>query len=248
MKTKKLFSSIALVAMLAVPAGLYAQTITAKTLAQAKRALNKSYYKNVTVSGDQSALVLGGTVDLYAEKLSAAKRVEKSIGKLPIENNIQVAVPEISDQKLQAKLLNDIQYSRVGYGTTPFNAISVEVHDGVVLLGGSAWGPVDASTAFNLATNTKGVREVINHITVDPTSPMDDRIRRMEYRSIYGFPQLNRYALNPLKPIRIVVQNGHVTLEGVVDSASDKTVAGIRANSVPGVFSVVNNLRVAGQE
>lgn len=248
MKTKKLFSSAVLVAMLAVPAGLYAQTITAKTLTQAKRALHKSYFKNVTVTGDQNTLVLGGTVNLYAEKLSAAKRIEKSIGKLPIENNIQVEVPEISDQKLQAKLLNDIQYSRVGYGTTPFNAISVEVHNGIVLLGGSAWGPVDASTAFNLAANTKGVREVINHITVDPTSPMDDRIRRMEYRAIYGFPQLNRYALNPLKPIRIVVQNGHVTLEGVVDSASDKTVAGIRANTVPGVFSVTNNLRVAGQE
>lgn len=245
MKTQKIFSLFTLAAMLAVPAGLYAQTITAKTLAEAKRALDKSYFKDVAVSSDQNSISLGGSVKLYAEKVSAAKRVQKAIGNLPVENNITVAVPEISDQALQTKLIYDIQSSRIGYGTTAFNAISAQVRNGVVLLGGSAWGPVDASTAYNLAANTKGVREVINHIKVDPTSPMDDRIRRMEYRSIYGYPQLNRYALNPVKPIRIVVQNGHVTLEGVVDSNSDKIVAGVRANSVPGVFSVVNNLRVA---
>jgi hyperosmotically inducible protein len=77
---------------------------------------------------------------------------------------------------------------------------------------------------------------------------MDNGIRRAEFRSIYGFPSLNRYAMNPLKPIRISVQNGHVTLYGVVDSQGDKDAAGIRANTVPGVFSVTNNLQVAGQE
>lgn len=180
--------------------------------------------------------------------MQAEKRVKKADGSAAVQNNIEVAGTNVSDEQLAVKLGREIENSRVGYGTTAFNAISVGVHNGVVVLGGSAYGPVDASTAYNLAANTAGVKEVINHIQVDPTSPLDDRIRRAEYRAIYGFPQLNRYALNPIKPIRIVVQNGHVTLKGVVDSTSDKQVAGIRANSVSGVFSVTNDLQVAGQE
>jgi hyperosmotically inducible protein len=154
----------------------------------------------------------------------------------------------VPDAQLQQELVKKIEYSRVGYGSTAFNAISVQVHDGVVLLSGHAVGPVSQSTAVNLAKSTKGVKQVIDKIQVDPLSPMDNGIRRAEFRSIYGFPSLNRYAMNPLKPIRISVQNGHVTLYGVVDSQGDKDAAGIRANTVPGVFSVTNNLQVAGQE
>jgi osmotically-inducible protein OsmY len=75
---------------------------------------------------------------------------------------------------------------------------------------------------------------------------MDDRIRLAEARAIYGAPQLNKYAIDPAKPIRITVVNGNVTLSGVVDNQADKDVANIRANGVPGVFKVVNNLQVAG--
>jgi osmotically-inducible protein OsmY len=128
-----------------------------------------------------------------------------------------------------------------------FNAITVQVHNGVVELGGVVYGPMDKDSALSVVKNTAGVRGVIDHIQVAPPSPMDDRIRQEEARAIYGFPQLNRYAINPAKPIRIVVVNGHVTLVGAVDSQGDKEVAGIRANSVPGVFSVQNDLQVAGQ-
>jgi hypothetical protein len=75
---------------------------------------------------------------------------------------------------------------------------------------------------------------------------MDDRSRIQLFRSIYGFPTLNKYAIDPAKPIRISVQNGNVTLYGVVDTQTDKDVAGIRANSVPGIFKVTNDLTVAG--
>ena len=160
-------------------------------------------------------------------------------------NDSQVTVP---DAKLQQQLLKKIEYSRVGYGSTAFNAISVHVQDGVVTLGGHAVGPVSQSTAVNLAKGTKGVKQVIDNIKVDPLSPMDNRIRQAEYRAIYGFPMLNKYAINPVKPIRISVANGHVSLFGIVDSQADKNAAGIRANSVSGVFSVTNNLQVAGQE
>jgi osmotically-inducible protein OsmY len=76
---------------------------------------------------------------------------------------------------------------------------------------------------------------------------MDDQARFQVARAIYGYPSLNKYALDPAKPIRIAVQNGHVELYGVVDSQADKDTANIRANGVPGIFSVKNYLQVAGQ-
>jgi osmotically-inducible protein OsmY len=77
---------------------------------------------------------------------------------------------------------------------------------------------------------------------------MDDELRVRVARAVYGYPTLNKYAINPANPIRITVVNGHVILSGVVDNKVDKDVAGIQANTVPGVFSVVNNLQVAGTE
>jgi len=91
----------------------------------------------------------------------------------------------------------------------------------------------------------EGVQKVINKIEELPPSPMDDGVRTQLYRAIYGFPALEKYAMPAVKPIRIIVKNGHVTLEGVVDSENDKNMVGVRANTVPGVFSVTNNLKVA---
>ena len=94
----------------------------------------------------------------------------------------------MSDQQLQDKLLKKIQYDRVGYGTTAFNAISVSVQNGVVTLGGTAYGPVDKSSAIADASYMPGVKDVVDEISVDPVSPMDDRIRMAVYRAVYGFP------------------------------------------------------------
>jgi hyperosmotically inducible protein len=94
----------------------------------------------------------------------------------------------------------------------------------------------------------EGVEKVVNQIEVLPTSPMDDRLRLELYRAIYGYPALEKYALGVQKPIRIIVKNGHVTLEGVVDSDADKNLAGLRANGVPGIFSVTNNLQVVSSK
>jgi osmotically-inducible protein OsmY len=147
---------------------------------------------------------------------------------------------------LHEKLVKAISYDRVGYGTTAFNAIAVNVHNGEVTLTGHAYGPVDADSAMAVASNTPGVKDITNDIEVDPVSPMDDRIRLAVFRSVYGFPTLNKYAIDPVKPIRISVQNGNVTLYGVVDSKADRDAANIRANSVPGVFKVTNDLQVTG--
>jgi len=86
---------------------------------------------------------------------------------------------------------------------------------------------------------------VVNQIEVLPPSPMDDQLRRKLFRAIYGYPTLQKYALPTIKPIRIIVKNGHATLEGVVDNDTDKNLVGVRANGVPGLFSVTNNLVVA---
>ncbi|HVW78650.1 MAG TPA: BON domain-containing protein [Alloacidobacterium sp.] len=211
------------------------------------KALNKSQFKNVKASVSNSIVTLTGTVDVYDQKVDVDKRVHRIKNVKGVENEIEVAGPEVSDAELQNKLLKAIEYDRVGYGTTAFNAISVQVQNGVVTLGGHAYGPVDADSAAAVAANTKGVKDVVNDIQVDPVSPMDDRIRIAVFRSVYGFPSLNKYAIDPGKPIRISVQNGNVTLYGVVDNQGDKDAAGIRANSVPGVFHVTNNLVVANQ-
>lgn len=210
------------------------------------KALNKSKFKGVQVDVQNGVAKLGGTVDVFDTKEDADKRVHRVKGVKAVDNEIEVAGPEVPDNVLEAKLVKAIQYDRVGYGTTPFNAIGVSVQNGVVTLSGHAYGPVDADSAVAVAANTKGVKDVVNEIQVDPVSPMDDRIRFAVFRSVYGFPSLNKYAIDPGKPIRISVQNGNVTLYGVVDSQADKDAAGIRANSVPGVFHVTNDLQVAG--
>jgi hyperosmotically inducible periplasmic protein len=90
----------------------------------------------------------------------------------------------------------------------------------------------------------EGVERVDNQIEILPPSPIDDGLRRRLYREIYGYPALEKYALGVQKPIRIIVKNGRVTLEGVVDNETDKNIAGVRANGVPGIFQVTNNLQV----
>jgi hyperosmotically inducible protein len=94
----------------------------------------------------------------------------------------------------------------------------------------------------------EGVEKVVNEIVVLPLSPMDDRIRRATYRAIYGAPPLDRYALQAIPPIHIIVNNGKVTLVGVADNESDKNVAGLKANGVSGVFSVDNQIQVTKGE
>ena len=208
--------------------------------------LKRSQFKDVKANVQNGIVTLTGTVDVYSQKEDLDKRVHRTKNIKGVENEVEVGGPEVPDAQLQDKLVKAISYDRVGYGTTPFNAISVNVQNGVVTLGGSAYGPVDADSAVAVASNMKGVKDVVNDIKVDPVSPMDDRIRRAVYRAVYGFPSLNKYAIDPAQPIRIAVQNGNVTLLGVVINQGDKDAAGIRANSVPGVFSVTNNLQVAG--
>jgi hyperosmotically inducible periplasmic protein len=125
-----------------------------------------------------------------------------------------------------------------------FDNLAYKVDGYNVTLMGQVTRPTLKSDAENVVKRIEGVEHVDNQIEVLPPSPMDDRLRRQLYRTIYGYPALQKYALGVQQPIRIIVKGGKVTLEGVVDSEGDKNIANIRANSVPGIFSVTNNLQV----
>jgi len=125
-----------------------------------------------------------------------------------------------------------------------FDNIAFKVEGSTVTLLGQVVRPTLKSDAENVVKHIEGVEKLDNQIEVLPVSPMDDGLRLRLYREIYGFPALEKYALGVQKPIRIIVKNSHVTLEGVIDSEADKNMAGLRANGVPGIFSVTNNLRV----
>ena len=125
-----------------------------------------------------------------------------------------------------------------------FDNLAFKVDGYNVTLLGSVTRPTLKSDAEKVVKGIEGVEKVDNQIEVLPPSPMDDRLRLQLYRAIYGYPGLEKYAMPVNKPIRIIVNGGHVKLEGVVDNEGDKNAAGIRANGVPGIFSVDNNLQV----
>ena len=213
--------------------------------------LDHKRFNGVHATIQNGVVVLTGTVDTYADKEDADRRVHHVDHVKGVDNEIQVASAggaSVNDEALRDKLAKALAYDRVGYGTTAFNNINIGVHNGVVTLSGTVYGPTDKDSAISLVEHTPGVRDVVDNLDVAPVSPMDDQLRLRLARAIYGDTQLQRYALDPAKPIRITVVNGNVVLSGVVDSKMDKDVAGIRANSVPGVFKVINNLQVAGSD
>jgi hyperosmotically inducible periplasmic protein len=127
---------------------------------------------------------------------------------------------------------------------TIFDNLAYIVNGPEVTLLGQTTQPVLKDDAEKAVKKIEGVESVKNNIEVLPVSPADDQIRRAEFRAIYGDAALQRYAMGALPPIHIIVKNGHVTIEGAVANEMDKNIAGIRANGVPNVFSVTNNLQV----
>ena len=157
----------------------------------------------------------------------------------------QDAQREQPSAKSQERIVKEVRHELLMlpyFGVFDYIAFKVEGYN--VTLLGQVVRPVTKSDAENAVKHIEGVEKVDDQIEVLPPAPMDDRSRRQLYRAIYGFPALEKYALGVQKPIRIIVKGGHVTLEGVVDSDGDKNLAGIRANGVPGIFSVTNNLQV----
>lgn len=146
----------------------------------------------------------------------------------------------------QSRIAREVRHELVMlpyYGI--FDDLAFRVDGSTVTLEGSVARPTLKSDAENVTKKVEGVEKVVNNIKVLPLSPMDNRIRYAEYRAIYGDPSIStRYGYRALPSIHIIVNNGHVTLEGVVANQGDKNLINVRANGVSGVFSVTNNLRV----
>ena len=125
-----------------------------------------------------------------------------------------------------------------------FDNLMFRVDGGAVTLMGNVTRPVLKDDAERVVKKIEGVESVKNEIHVLPLSPVDDRIRFAAFRAIYGTPALNRYAHQAMPPIHIIVENGNITLEGVVANEMDRNLAYMKARGVHGAFSVTNNLRI----
>jgi hyperosmotically inducible protein len=205
----------------------------------------KNQFRDVKSSVEDGIVTLTGTVDLYQRKLDAAKLARKTASVQGVRDLITVAGPNISDEQLEQKLARRVTYVREGYDST-FDYFALGVKDGVVTVEGEDRTGVGRDEALADIYSMPGVKDVIANISLEPVSPMDDGLRLRAARAIYRDPVLSKYAMDPARPIRIIVVNGHVTLYGSVDNTMDKTVAGIRANQIPGAFSVENKLVVRG--
>jgi osmotically-inducible protein OsmY len=216
--------------------------------AELTKSLSNAKFKDLRATVRDGNVSLTGTVKIYGVKAEAEKKAHKIKEVAAVRDEIQVGGPTVEDRVLQDKLIRTIQTDRIGYGTAAFNAISVNVENGVAYLGGLACRPMDKQYALGDASYMPGVKDVVDNIQVAPLSMMDDRVRFDTARAVYGYPSLLKYAVDPVKPIRILVQNGNVTLVGTVQSQADKNIAGIRANGVFGAFNVTNDLQVANQQ
>jgi hyperosmotically inducible protein len=203
----------------------------------------KNQFRDVRSSVEGGIVTLTGTVDLYQSKLDAAKLAQKAGKVQEVENLITVAGPNVPDGQLEQKLARKLRYVRVGYDIT-FDYFALNVKDGVVTVEGQDRTGVGREEALADVQNMPGVKDVIANISLEPVSLMDDGLRLRAARAIYRDSVLSKYAMDPAKPIRIIVDNGHLALYGSVDSVMDKTVAGIRANQIFGAFTVQNNLVV----
>jgi hyperosmotically inducible periplasmic protein len=228
-------------------AGLAAQTTSARYDSDiqtrvTQQLAKKRDFRNLQAATEDGIVTLSGNVDLYQQKLDAAKKVRKLDKVQGVRNLIEVS-SSVPDAEVEAKLDRKLHYDRIGYDNL-FNFVDVSVKDGVATLNGETRTDMGRDSAVALANYMPGVKDVVNNIKVSPVSGFDDQIRISAFRAIYRDPVLGRYASDPAKPIRIVVDNGHLSLYGTVATTMDKQVAGIRASQVFGVFSVQNNLEV----
>lgn len=245
---KKLAGSLLAVGLLS--ATLMAETNAASRYdnqlqnAVTQKLASKSQYNNVKASVEDGIVTLTGAVDLYQRKLDAGKLARKTANVQGVRNLLTVAGPSVSDEQLEQKLAKKLTYVREGYDST-FNYFAIGVQDGVVTVEGQDRTGVGRDEAMADIAMMPGVKDVIDNVKIEPVSQFDDAVRLRALRAIYGDPVLSKYAIDPARPIRIVVSNGHVTLYGMVNNTMDKNIAGIRANSVFGAFSVENKLQVS---
>src|SRR5258707_4091693 len=247
-KTKSILLSFLLVGLLS--ASLFAQTSSAERYdatiqtSVTKKLNDNEKLRNVRSAVEDGIVTWTGTVDLYEDNLDAAKSAKKQKNVQGVRNLIEVAGPAVSDAQLHEELSKKLYYDRVGWYDSAFNYYTLSVKDGVATIGGQTYNDVGRDSALAIAYRMPGVKDVVNEIKVSPVSMFDDSLRRRAVRVLYGDSALGKYAVDPARPIRIIVDCGHVSLYGEVISPMDKQIAGMRVGQIPGVFSVENNLVV----
>jgi hyperosmotically inducible protein len=220
---------------------------------QASMAKDLAKYPGVTVKVDDCMATLSGSVDRYTDKLAAVHKAHSFGALAGVVNNITVAGPVVPDEELAKKLTRALAYDRsiadhfsvLDFLTqeNAFDWFKVDVNHGAVTLIGYAHNPMAHDSALAVVEFEKGVKDVVDQVEVLPVSMLDDHIRLEAFRRIYyGSSFIG--AGDPTHPIRIIVDNGHVTLEGVVITPLDKQVAGMKVSAMSGVFSVQNHLQV----
>ncbi len=207
---------------------------------------SKDKWKQITAKTEDGIVLLEGSVQVYIDKADAGRKVGKIDHVDGVRNHVTVT-SSASDADLQTKLSDKLSFDRVGQGIT-FNALTLKVENGVVTVGGSVIDYPSRDSAVAIVETTPGVKDVVDEVNVLPASPFDDDLRIRVARAIYGYPAMRKYSMVPQRPIRIVVENGHVTLLGVVDSKMDSQIAETQAKSVPNVFSVDNQLMISNSK
>ena len=206
-------------------------------MAANKTAKNRTF--RTTKGGAFFALLLAGSLLIPAS--FAAKGDKKEDKK-----HQDAFVAGSADENRIAREVRHQLVTQPYYGV--FDDLAYRVDGSTVTVSGATANPTLKSDAIKSVKRIEGVEKVNDQIELLPVSPMDDQIRLAEYRAIYGDPNIGtRYGIRAVAPIHIIVKNGHVTLEGVVLNQMDKTIINARANGVPGVFSVDNNLQVENQ-
>jgi len=179
---------------------------------------------------------------ITAALLAALIATVSSVTATPVQKSRNQGEP-----KTEKQLIREVRHELVMLPYySVFDNLSYKVKGDRVILEGQVVLPTLKSDAGAVVKHIEGVGSVVNNIEVLPLSPMDDQLRRAVYRAVYGDAVLSRYGFSAVPSIHIIVKNGNVTLEGAVDNDSDKNLANLRASQVPNVFSVKNNLRVAG--
>jgi hyperosmotically inducible protein len=194
-----------------------------------------------------AAVCLTAALPVLGSERDKASRTEKQYAQVRKENTAERSRTET--ETVRSSIAHEVRHELVMlpyYGV--FDHLAFRVEGDSVILVGKVTRPTLKSSAERVVQDIEGVETVVNNIEVLPLSPNDDRIRLAAYRTIYGHASLNRYAMRAVPPIHIIVENGKLTLEGVVANEADKNIANMQARSVPGVFEVTNHLRVESDE
>lgn len=181
--------------------------------------------------------ILTGTMCVASSGIGVAQNVGGNAG--------ATAQTGQGPQRMQDRISHEVFHELVMLPQlTIFDNLQYKVDGNNVTLMGQVQEASLKDSAEKVVKKIEGVESITNQIEVLPASPNDDRIRRQVARAIFNDDRLFRYSMGSVPPIHIIVKNGRVTLEGIVNSQADKDAANLRTNGVPGVFSVENHLQV----